>query len=160
MMARGKRSVEVVAAASRRSRAVSALAARALLASVLIGSLLALAPGASAADESMPEASAQETASHEPASVDSLLARGKRALKDRDAASAERLFSEVLSLDRGEHRALRGLAIVGFLEDDPDKAIKYARKAVKADKKNSDYHFILGNGYGMKASRGGLRAIY
>ncbi|MCK4410300.1 MAG: tetratricopeptide repeat protein, partial [Candidatus Eisenbacteria sp.] len=93
-------------------------------------------------------------------SVDSLLARANRALGDRDAASAERLFSEVLSLESGEHRALCGLAIVGLIEGDHDKAIKYARKAVKADKKNSRYHFMLANGYGMKASKGGLRAMF
>ncbi len=105
---------------------------------------------ASAADEQVTEA----------APVDSLLARANRALKDRDAASAERLFSEILSLESGEHRALCGLAVVGLLEEDPDKAIKYARKAVKADKKNSRYHFMLANGYGMKASEGGLRAMF
>lgn len=160
MMAKRKHTVEVAAAASRKSRAVSALAARALLALILVGSFQAFAPAASAAEVSTPEASPQETASGQTAPVDSLLARADRALGDGDAASAERLFSEVLSLESGEHRALCGLAIVGLIEGDPDKAIKYARKAVKADKKNSRYHFMLANGYGMKANKGGLRAMF
>ena len=117
---------------------------------VLLAAMAALVGQASASDEPVTE----------PAPVDSLLARADRAVADGDAASAERLFSEALSLESGEHRALCGLAIVGLLEDDPDRAIKYARKAVKADKKNSRYHFILANGYGMKANRGGLRAMF
>ncbi|MEA3408795.1 MAG: tetratricopeptide repeat protein [Candidatus Eisenbacteria bacterium] len=105
-------------------------------------------------------ASAADAQATEPASVDSLMARGNRALGDGNVASAEALFSEVLSQESGEHRALCGLAIVGLIEDDPDKAIKYARKAIKKDKKNSRYHFMLANGYGMKASRGGMRAMF
>ena len=117
---------------------------------VLLVAMAAFVGQASAADEQVTE----------PVSVDSLLARANRALEDGDAASAEVLFSEILSLESGEHRALCGLAIVGLIEDDPDKAIKYARKAIKKDKKNSRYHFMLASGYGMKANRGGLRAMF
>jgi tetratricopeptide (TPR) repeat protein len=117
---------------------------------VLLAASVAFVGQASAADEQVGES----------ASVDSLLARADRALGDGDAASAEVLFSEALSMESGEHRALCGLAIVGLIEDDPDKAIKYARKAIKKDKKNSRYHFMLANGYGMKAQRGGFRAMF
>jgi len=117
---------------------------------VLLAVMAAFAGQASAVDEQVTEA----------APVDSLLARADRALGDGDAAAAERLFSEVLSQDSGEHRAQCGLAIAGLIEGDYDKAIKHARKAVKADKKNSRYHFMLANGYGMKASKGGLRAMF
>jgi enhancing lycopene biosynthesis protein 2 len=84
MMAKREHTVEVAAAASGKTRAVSALAAHALLALILVGSFQALAPAASAADVSTPEASSQETASGQPASVDSLLAQANRALEDRD----------------------------------------------------------------------------
>ncbi len=117
---------------------------------VVFAVMAAFAGQASAVDEQVTEA----------APVDSLLARADRALGDGDAAAADRLFSEVLSLDSDEHRALCGLAIVGLIEGDHDKAIKYARKAIKADKKNSRYHFMLANGYGMKAQKGGLRAMF
>ncbi len=141
-------------------RMVSSLVVPGLLALALVASLPAVTPVAFAPWVSILEASAGETESQQPASVDSLLARADRALEDSDPASAEALFSEVLSLESGEHRALCGLAIVGLIEGDHDKAIKYARKAVKADKKNSRYHFMLANGYGMKASKGGLRAMF
>ena len=160
MMAKEKCTVDVAATTSGKNRAVSVLAGCALLALVLVGSFQAFAPVASAADVSTPEATPQEMASGQAAPVDSLLARADRALGDGDAAAAEKLFSEVLSQDSGEHRAQCGLAIVGLIEGDYDKAIKHARKAVKADKKNSRYHFMLANGYGMKASKGGLRAMY
>ena len=141
-------------------RTRTAVAARALPALVLVASLQTFAPVASAEGVPTPEATQQEKASGQTAPVDSLLTRADRALEDGDAAVAERLFSEVVSRESGEHRALCGLAIVGLIEDDPDKAIKYARRAVKADRKNSRYHFMLANGYGMKAQKGGLRAMY
>jgi len=117
---------------------------------VVLAVMVAFTGQASAVDEQVTEA----------APVDSLLARADRALEDGDAAAAETLFSEVLSRDSDEHRALCGLAIVGLIEGDHDKAIKYARKAIKEDKKSSRYHFMLANGYGMKASQGGLRAMF
>ena len=170
MKVKRRRAAEAAASVGRRRRVVSVLVVPALVALTLAGFLPAFAPVAFGQVVSTPETSAEETvaleasdretASHEPASVDSLLARADRALGDRDIASAERLFSEVLSLGSDEHRALCGLAIVGLIEGDHDKAIKYARKAVKADKKNSRYHLMLANGYGMKASKGGLKAMY
>ena len=153
-----------------RRRAVSSLVGHALLALMLVVSFQVLAPTASAEEVPTPEApereaitpeaSVQETAPGQPASVDSLLARANRALGDEDTDAAERLFSEVLSRESDEHRAMCGIAIVGLIEGDHDKAIDYARKAIKKDKKNSRYHFMLASGYGMKASRGGVKAMY
>jgi tetratricopeptide (TPR) repeat protein len=106
------------------------------------------------------EEAAGRSVSERAAEVDSLLARAGRAADAGDAAAAEALFEEVLDAAPRDHRALNGLAIVGLIENDPDRAIEYARKAVKADKRNSLYHFILANGYGMKAEQGGLRAMF
>ena len=117
---------------------------------VLLCVAAALAAPAHAASESAAEA----------AEVDSLLARAGRAAEAGDAETARVLYEEVLDAAPKDHRAWNGLAFVGLLENDPDSAIDYARKAVKADKRNSLYHFILANGYGMKAERGGFRAMY
>jgi len=158
MKAKGRRVVEGAAWVDGGRRVGPVLVACALL--MFVGFLPAFTPEALALEVSIQEASARDEISGQTASVDSLLARADRAIGDRDAAAAERLFSEALSLESGEHRALCGLAIVGLIEGDHDKAIKYARKAVKADKKSSRYHFMLANAYGMKASKGGLRAMY
>lgn len=91
--------------------------------------------------------------------MDSLLARAERLL-DVDVDAAEGLFREVLSISKNEHRAERGLAIVWLIRADADKAIKRARKAIKKDKRNSEYHMLLANAYGMKAQRGGLNAMF
>jgi len=160
MKAKRKRTIDGAAPVDGRRRAVSSLVAHALLALMLVVSVQVFAPTASADEVSTPEASVQETAPGQPASVDSLLARANRALGDRDTAAAERLFSEVLSRESDAHRAMCGIAIVGLIEGDHDKAIDYARKAIKKDKKNSRYHLMLANGYGMKASRGGVKAMY
>ena len=92
--------------------------------------------------------------------VDSLLVRAQRHLADGEADEAETGFLEVLSISKGEHRAEKGLAIVGLVRGDADYAIEHARKAVKRDKRNSEYHLLLANGYGMKAQQGGLKAMF
>jgi tetratricopeptide (TPR) repeat protein len=96
----------------------------------------------------------------EPAPIDSLLHRAGRAVGDGDATAARGLYEEVLSREGSEHGALLGMAIVGLITGDPDLAIKYGRKAVEVDEGDSRSHFILANAYGMKAERGGLRAIH
>ena len=146
MMRRPVGRTQIVAPACREMQVRHAVA----ILIVLLAASVAFVGQASAADERV----------EQPASVDSLLARADRALEDEDTDAAERLFSEVLSRDSGAHRALCGLAIVGLIEGDHDKAIDYAREAIKKDKKNSRYHLMLANGYGMKASRGGVKAMY
>lgn len=96
----------------------------------------------------------------EQAQVDSLLARAGRALDAGDADAAEDLFQEVLSISGGEHRAEHGLAVVGLIRDDHKAVIEHARKAIKRDKRNSDYHMTLAYGYGMKAMEGGLKSAF
>ncbi|MFH1688858.1 MAG: tetratricopeptide repeat protein [Candidatus Eisenbacteria bacterium] len=132
---------------------------------LLTATMLLLSPVGPFQLVSTPEALAlEQPARSEPSEqaseVDSLLARAGRAAAAGDATAAESLFEEVLDAAPGEHRALNGLAIVGLIEGDPDRAIEYARKAVKAEKGNSHYHFILANGYGMKAEQGGFRAMF
>ncbi|MFH1502224.1 MAG: tetratricopeptide repeat protein [Candidatus Eisenbacteria bacterium] len=96
----------------------------------------------------------------EVAPVDTLLARGDRALDAGDADAAEALFLEVLELSGKEHRAEHGLAVVGLMRDDHDSVIEHARRAIKRDKKNSGYHLTLAYGYGLKAQQGGLQSLF
>jgi tetratricopeptide (TPR) repeat protein len=96
----------------------------------------------------------------QPANVDSLLARGGRALDKNQADKAERLFLDALSLSKNDARAENGLAVVGLLRGDSDAAIEHARKAIKRDKKNAEYHLTLANGYGLKAMKGGMTAMF
>ncbi len=96
----------------------------------------------------------------EVASVDSLLARGDRALEGGDADRAEELYTRALELSDGDPRARYGLANVGLARDDCEFVIEHARKAVKKDRKNSEYHLALAYGYGMKASEGGMKAVF
>jgi tetratricopeptide (TPR) repeat protein len=95
-----------------------------------------------------------------PASVDSLLARGGRALDKNQADKAERFFLDALSLSKNDARAENGLAVVGLLRADSDAAIEHARNAVKRDKKNAEYHLTLASGYGMRAMKGGMTAMF
>jgi tetratricopeptide (TPR) repeat protein len=46
------------------------------------------------------------------------------------------------------------------MRNDPDAAIDHARNALKRDKKNAEYHLTLANGYGLKAMRGGMTAMF
>jgi tetratricopeptide (TPR) repeat protein len=46
------------------------------------------------------------------------------------------------------------------MRNDPDAAIDHARNAVKRDKKNAKYHLTLANGYGLKAMKGGMSAMF
>ncbi len=114
-------------------------------AAVVLAALFAASPAVSA---------------EEPAGVDSLLTRAERALDDGDADRAEALFEEALSVSKKEHRAEHGLAVVGLVRDDHEAVIEHARRAIKRDKKNSDYHLTLAYGYGMKAMEGGFKSAF
>ncbi len=46
------------------------------------------------------------------------------------------------------------------MRNDPDAAIDHARNALKRDKKNAKYHLTLANGYGLKAMKGGVSAMF
>lgn len=94
------------------------------------------------------------------AAADTLHARAGHALDAGDANAAEALFLEVLERSKNDHRAQHGLAVVALIRGDYEEVIKRARKAVKGDKRNSGYHLTLAYGYGMKAQRGGLQAMF
>jgi tetratricopeptide (TPR) repeat protein len=96
----------------------------------------------------------------QPASADSLIARGERALNSNQADQAERFFRDALNVSKHDARAEHGLAVVGLMRNDPDAAIDHARNALKRDKKNAKYHLTLANGYGLKAMKGGLSAMF
>lgn len=96
----------------------------------------------------------------EPVSADSLLARSERFLEAGRIADAQALYERILSSDSKDHRAECGLAACGLHRGDADFTIDHARRAVKGDRKNSQYHYILGCGYGIKAQRGGLSALF
>lgn len=96
----------------------------------------------------------------EPANVDSLLARAGRALDGGDVDVAENLFAEVLSASKGDARAEHGLAVVALRRGDHDAVIERARRAIKHDKRNSEYHLTLAYGYGLKAQMGGIKAMF
>jgi len=96
----------------------------------------------------------------QPASADSLIARGERALNSNHADQAERFFRDALKVSKNDARAEHGLAVVAVMRNDPDAAIDHARNALKRDKKNARYHLTLANGYGLKAMRGGVTAMF
>ncbi len=96
----------------------------------------------------------------ESADLDSLVVRGDRELSAGRTEAAAELFEQALEIEKKDPRAHHGLAIVGLIRDDPDFAVKHGKEAVKRDKKNSRYHLTLANGYGMKAQRGGLSAMF
>lgn len=91
--------------------------------------------------------------------ADSLFARGERALEADDIDGAESHFREALDLDDDDHRALNGLALVGIARGDAGFAIEYARKAVRKDRKNSDYHMTLAMAYGTRLMQGGFSSM-
>ncbi len=93
-------------------------------------------------------------------SADSLNARAGRALDAGDIDAAELLYRSILDVDEGDHRALNGLALVGVARDDADIAIEYARKAIKRDRKNSEYHMTLALGYATRLMRGGFSSMF
>ncbi len=96
----------------------------------------------------------------EAASLDSLVVWGDRELSAGRTEAAAEFFEQALEIEKKDPRAHHGLAIVGLIRDDPDFAVKHGKEAVKRDKKNSRYHLTLANGYGMKAQRGGLSAMF
>jgi tetratricopeptide (TPR) repeat protein len=91
---------------------------------------------------------------------DSLIARAGRELEAGRSSAAEAIYLQVLKIDDDDHRAEHGLAIVGLMREDAEFAIKHARRAVKRDRGNSEYHLMLAYSYGMKASEGGFRAMF
>lgn len=91
---------------------------------------------------------------------DSLIARAGRELDAGRSSAAEAIYLEVLKIDDDDHRAEHGLAIVGLMREDAEFAIEHARRAVKQDRGNSEYHLMLAYGYGMKASEGGFKAMF
>ncbi|MBD3348227.1 MAG: tetratricopeptide repeat protein, partial [Candidatus Eisenbacteria bacterium] len=107
--------------------------------------LLLCFPGASLADS--------------PATGDSLLARAERAMESDDLELAERLLEEADALvDDG--RVENGLARVALGREDYETAIREARRAVKRDRRNPEFHLTLAYGYGLKAARGGMSALF
>ena len=91
---------------------------------------------------------------------DSLIARAGRELEAGRSSAAEAIYLQVLKIDDDDHRAEHGLAIVGLMREDAEFAIEHARRAVKQDRGNSEYHLMLAYSYGMKASEGGFRAMF
>jgi len=109
----------------------------------------------------MPSASADASGSDGLENApDSLIARAGRELDAGRSSAAEVLYLKVLKMDNDDHRAEHGLAIVGLMREDAEFAIKHARRAVKRDRGNSEYHLMLAYSYGMKASEGGFRAMF
>jgi len=94
------------------------------------------------------------------ASADSLIARGTRAINGGQTDQAERFFLDALKVSKNDPRAEHGLAKVALRRGDADAAIDHARNALKRDKNNAEYHMTLANGYGMKAMKGGLKAMF
>ncbi len=105
-------------------------------------------------------AAAVPAAAQETAELDSLVVRAHRALGWGQFVKADALLQEAVALDDEDPRVNHGLAIKGLIEDDPDFTIEHARKAVRKDKKNAEYHMTLANGYGLKAQGGGMSAMY
>ena len=105
-------------------------------------------------------AAVMPAAAREAAELDSLVVQGERALSWRQFVRAEVLLEEALALDDEDPRVHHGLATIGLIKDDADRAVEHARKAIRKDKKNSGYHMTLANGYGLKAQQGGMSAMY
>ncbi len=99
-------------------------------------------------------------AAAEVAQPDTLFARAGRALGSGDVDVAEGLYKAMLDIDGGDHRALNGMATIGLVRGDADFAIDYARKAVKRDRRNSDYHLTLAYGYGTRIMQGGFSSMF
>jgi tetratricopeptide (TPR) repeat protein len=119
--------------------------------------LLLLMLVCSGVPSSAADASGSDSGENAP---DSLIARAGRELEAGRPSAAEALYLKVLKIDDDDHRAEHGLAIVGLMREDAELAIKHARRAIKRDRGNSEYHLMLAYGYGMKASEGGFRAMF
>jgi len=94
------------------------------------------------------------------ASPDSLFARAGRAFDAGDVDGAEQLYRAMLEVDDDDHRALNGIGLVGVARGDHDLAIEYARKAIRKDRKNSEYHMTLALGYGVRLMQGGMSSMF
>ncbi|MBD3368316.1 MAG: tetratricopeptide repeat protein [Candidatus Eisenbacteria bacterium] len=94
-----------------------------------------------------------------PVEADSLLARAGRAVERGELQLAVRLYEKAEPMvDDG--RVEIGLARVALAREDHDAVIKHARRAIKRDRENSGYHLTLAYGYGLKAARGGMSAVF
>jgi tetratricopeptide (TPR) repeat protein len=60
------------------------------------------------------------------------LALGLALLRDRDAATAQDVFESALKLEPGNARAMHGLAIAFFAQEQKDKAVIYLERAIRA----------------------------
>jgi len=97
--------------------------------------------------------------SADSAGVDSLLVRAERALESGEIERAEQFYREA-DPDVDDGRVEYGYALVSLSRDDYESAIKHARRAIKRDRRNSDYHLALAYGYGLKAAQGGMQALF
>jgi tetratricopeptide (TPR) repeat protein len=61
---------------------------------------------------------------------DLLLSRALQSVKQKEFSEAERLYKRILQKNPHHERALRGLGSVHALNDDPQQAIEYYRRAV------------------------------
>jgi len=98
-------------------------------------------------------------AAQEDAGGDSLLARADRALVAGDFGRVEELLEEARPMvDDGRIELRRSR--LAFAREDHDAAIEHARSAVRRDRRNAEYHLALAYAYGLKASRGGMSALF
>jgi len=95
----------------------------------------------------------------EPAVLDSLLVRAERAISAGELGLGEELCREALEVSETAHRAQWGLATIALMRDDPDEAVKRAKKAVEGDETNIEYRMTLADAYGAKAMQGGLGSM-
>lgn len=79
--------------------------------------------------------------------INNLKETALKALAHNDLAKAIPLYNKILEIDSEDHTANHMTAFVYDLQGQPEEAIKYALKSIKAYSCNADYYMTLANIY-------------
>lgn len=88
--------------------------------------------------------------------TNSEIATGIQLFETKKYPEAKNFFESYTKANQNNPAGAYYLGRLLLREGNYDKAIDWLAKAVELDKTNSDYHFWLGNAYGMKAQRAGM----
>jgi tetratricopeptide (TPR) repeat protein len=88
--------------------------------------------------------------------INSEIATGIQLFEAKKYPEAKNFFESYTKANQNDPTGAYYLGRLFLREGNYEKSIDWLNKAVHLDETNSDYHFWLGNAYGMKAQRAGL----
>ncbi|MCE1188194.1 MAG: tetratricopeptide repeat protein [Ignavibacteria bacterium] len=84
------------------------------------------------------------------------ISAAKKYIESGKLKEAKPILETLIGMDKNNHEAHYYLGKIFFLQKDGEKAAEQFEKAIELNPKNSDYHCLLGQAYGMDAQNSSI----